>query len=84
MITEEKKEIPILQVLSQKELEELIRATHEGDGLLAADGSPILNPRERCNEIWKRICRERSLDFSSITPTDPPNPKVFLARRITN
>jgi hypothetical protein len=77
-----------LETLTLKELQELIAATHESDAdaLLGADGSPInsLNPRERCNEIWKRICRERGLDFSSIQPTDPPSPRVFLASRITN
>ena len=78
-----------METLTLKELQELIAATHEsegGDTLLGADGAPIknMNPRERCNKIWERICRERGLDFSSIQPTDPPSPRVFRASRITN
>ena len=77
-----------METLTLKELQELIAATHESDAnaLLDSQGAPVknLNPRERCNEIWKRICRERGLDFDSIQPTDPPSPRVFYASRITN
>ena len=51
--------------------------------LFKANGEPVMNSYERCNEVWKDIAKSRNLDWQSITAAPSQDPAYFEASPVT-
>lgn len=68
--------------LSLEEMYDLLQAMH-GLRLVEVDCSPEQSNYDRCNEVWKKIAKERGLDWKSIYPAPSGEPEFFSARKLS-